>query len=71
MLGDNIKKIAESKNMTIYQVTKKSKVSVGYMYDIVNNKCKNPSIHIIKKISQALGVPISQLIEETQKEVAS
>lgn len=71
MLGDNIKKIASNKNMSIYQVTQKSKVSTGYMYDIVNNKCTNPSIDIIKKIARALEVPITQLLEledTTQKE---
>jgi transcriptional regulator with XRE-family HTH domain len=62
-IGDSIKKIAESKNMTIYQVVKKSKVSTGQLYDIVNNKQTNPTVDTIKKIAKALEVSTSKLIE--------
>ncbi|APM37318.1 helix-turn-helix domain-containing protein [Clostridium kluyveri] len=63
MLGDNIKKIAESKNMTIYQVMKKSKVSAGQLYDIVNNKQTNPTVNTVRKIAKSLEVSISKLLE--------
>jgi transcriptional regulator with XRE-family HTH domain len=61
-IGDNIRKIAEYKQMTIYQVMKKSKVSIGYMYDLVNNKQSNPSLDILKKIARALEVSIDELV---------
>lgn len=73
-IGDSIRKIAENKNMSIYQVMKKSKVSTGQIYDIVNNKVTNPTIDTVKKIAKALEVPTSKLIdpEETKpREVAS
>lgn len=70
MLGDNIKKIAESKNMTIYQVMKKSKVSAGQLYDIVNNKQTNPTVNTVRKIAKSLEVSVSELLEpEEAKEV--
>lgn len=61
-IGDNIRKIAEEKNLSIYQVMKKSKVSMAYVYDLANNKQNNPSIAIIKKIAHALEVSIEDLV---------
>ncbi|AWZ48428.1 XRE family transcriptional regulator [Clostridiaceae bacterium 14S0207] len=61
-IGDNMRRIAEEKNMTIYQVMKKSKVSMGYIYDLANNKQNNPSITILLKIAKALDVSIEELI---------
>lgn len=48
-IGDNIRRIAGEKNMTIYKVMKKSKVSMAYIYDLANNKQSNPSVDILKK----------------------
>lgn len=61
-IGDNMRRIAEEKNMSIYQVMKKSKVSMAYVYDLANNKQKNPSIAILKKIANALEVSIEDLV---------
>lgn len=61
-IGDNIRRIAEEKDMSIYQVMKKSKVSMAYIYDLANNKQNNPSIYILKKIAVALEVSIEDLI---------
>lgn len=61
-IGDNMRRIAEEKNMSIYQVMKKSKVSMAYIYDLANNKQNNPSIDILKKIAGALEVSIEDLV---------
>lgn len=61
-IGDNIRRIAEEKNMTIYKVMKKSKVSMAYIYDLANNKQSNPSVDILKKIAKALEVSIEELL---------
>lgn len=37
------------------------------MSDLVNNKRKNPSIDILKRISNELGVSIEELIKEGTK----
>jgi len=62
LIGDNIRRIAEKKGMTIYQVMKKSNISIAYMYDLANNKQKNPSLDILKKIARALDVSIEELV---------
>jgi transcriptional regulator with XRE-family HTH domain len=61
-VGDNIRRIAEKKGITIYKVMKSSGVSMAYMYDLVNNKQTNPSIYILKKIANALNVGVDELI---------
>lgn len=61
-LGQNIKRIAKEKNMSIYSVMKKSEVSTGYLYDLVNEKQTNPGIETVKKIAKALEVSVGELI---------
>lgn len=65
-IGDNIRRIAKNKQMTIYQVMKKSKVSMGYIYDLTNNKQSNPSANILRKISRALDVSVDELLREKE-----
>ncbi|CCJ32850.1 helix-turn-helix domain-containing protein [Caloramator australicus] len=62
-VGDNIRRIAQEKNISFYRICKDSKVSNSYMSDLVNNKRKNPSIDILKRISNVLGVSIDELIK--------
>lgn len=69
MIGNNIKKIADKQNMSIYKLIKESKVSTGYMYDLVNGKQDNPSVKILKQISTALNVTMDELIVD-RKEVS-
>jgi transcriptional regulator with XRE-family HTH domain len=62
-VGDNIRRLAEKKGITIYKVMKSSGVSMAYMYDLVNNKQTNPSVDILKKIAKALDVNIDELVK--------
>lgn len=61
-IGENIKRIAEKEGITMYRLSKESKVSSSYISEIVSNKRKNPSIDIIKKIAGVLNVTIDELI---------
>lgn len=63
-IGDNIRRIAKEKNISFYRICKNGKISLSYMSDLVNNKRKNPSIDILKRISNELGVSIEELIKE-------
>lgn len=62
-VGDNIRRIAQEKNISFYRICKDGKVSNSYMSDLINNKRKNPSIDILKRISNVLGVSIDELIK--------
>lgn len=66
-IGDNIRRIAKEKNISFYRICKNGKISNSYMSDLVNNKRKNPSIDILKRISNELGVSIEELIKEGTK----
>lgn len=67
MIGTNIKKIAHQQNMSIYKLIKESKVSTGYMYDLVNGKQNNPSVKILRQISVALKVSMDELITDRKE----
>lgn len=67
MIGTNIKKIAEQKNMTIYRLIHESGVSTGYMYNLVNGKQNNPSVKILRQISVALNVTMDELISDRKE----
>lgn len=56
-----IKKIRESKNITIYKLAKMVGISRSYLIEIENNKKTNPSFEILKKIAKALEVDIKDL----------
>jgi transcriptional regulator with XRE-family HTH domain len=62
MLGDNIKLIRKSKNLTLSQVANKSKISVGYLSDIEKNNKTNPTMDTLEKIADALGVSINEFL---------
>lgn len=59
---NNIKKIRNSKKLTVQELSYLSKVATGYLSDIENNKA-NPTINTLIKISNALEVPITDLID--------
>ncbi|MCT8978272.1 helix-turn-helix domain-containing protein [Clostridium sp. CX1] len=61
-VGDNIKRIAEEKGLTMYRIAKQGEISNSYISEIVSNKRKNPSITIIKKIASVLNVTIDELV---------
>jgi len=63
-IGDNIRRIAKEKNISFYRICKNGNISNSYMSDLINNKRKNPSIDILKRISNELGVSIEELIKE-------
>lgn len=62
----NIKGIREEKKMTVKKLSQESGVAVGYLSDIENGKAQNPSINVLRKIADALKVPVSLLIENEE-----
>jgi len=64
LLGDNIKKIRESKKYSINFLARKCNMSVGYLSDLEKNKKDNPSKDMLQKIADALEVPISSFFDD-------
>ncbi|KNF09854.1 putative transcriptional regulator [Gottschalkia purinilytica] len=61
-IGERIKNIADKQKVSMYKISKDSGVSNSYLSELINNKRQNPSMKIVKKISEALKVPLEKLI---------
>lgn len=66
MVYRNVKKLAESKNMTIRQVELKAELGNG---TIARWKKSTPSIITLKKVADVFGVTIETLIKDEKVEV--
>jgi transcriptional regulator with XRE-family HTH domain len=62
-LADNLNKIAEEKNITLYRIAKDGDLSMSYVWEIAKGKRQNPSLEVLKKLSHALKVPLEKLVE--------
>ncbi len=67
MLGDNIRKIRKTKHISINNLSKISGVSLGYLSDLENNKLKNPTLDMLKKIACSLDVKVNDLLTEKER----
>lgn len=56
-----IKKIRESKNITLYKLSKETGISRTYLRDLENNKKFNPTLSMLERISDALNVKLKDL----------
>lgn len=61
MIIFNIKKIRESKNISIRKLASLTNMSKTYLNDLENNKRTNPTIRILSDIADALEVNIKDL----------
>lgn len=66
MLGENIRRIRKSKKMSINALSKESKVSLGYLSDLENNKFTNPTMDKLSKIANALNVSVSDFFDDKE-----
>lgn len=64
-IGLKIKEYREKQGLTLKQLSEKSSLSVSFISDIENNR-RNPNLNNLGKISNALCVPMSSLIEADQ-----
>jgi len=51
----------KSKGMTIYELSQKSGVSMGYICHLEKGSRKNPSKEIMEKIAKALGESVIEI----------
>jgi transcriptional regulator with XRE-family HTH domain len=56
-----IKPIRKKKNLTLYELSKRTGISRTYLRNLENNKQFNPTMFILKKISEVLEVNIKDL----------
>lgn len=63
LIGANIKKLRQEKNLTISEFAKRSGVAKSYLSSLERNSQSNPSIEVLIKVSKVLGVSVDDLIE--------
>lgn len=51
---NRIKHFRRQKDMTVRELSNKSKVAVSYLSDLENNKCSNPSKEVMERVACAL-----------------
>ena len=59
-----LKEIRQSKSLTFKELSKQSKVAIGYLADLENGKCNNPSLATLNKIAKALNVSVTELLDD-------
>jgi XRE family transcriptional regulator of biofilm formation len=63
MLGAKIYEIRKQRGYTLSDLAKKAGISKSYLSNIERNLNKNPSIQVLKNISNVLGVDLVSLIQ--------
>lgn len=62
-MQNNIRDIAQEKNIKISQIIKETGLSKSYVYDVINKK-SSPSIEVAMKIASALKASIQEVFSE-------
>ncbi len=65
MLGDELKKVREAANLTQEQLAFKASVDRTYVSQLENNK-KSPTVDMLLRICQAIGVSAAEVIARVE-----
>jgi XRE family transcriptional regulator of biofilm formation len=57
-----IQKLRASKDMTQRDLAREAQVTPGYIAQLEMGIRKNPSLKVLKKLAEALGVPVTELL---------
>ncbi|WML47806.1 helix-turn-helix transcriptional regulator [Neobacillus sp. PS3-34] len=63
MIGNNIYEIRKKRGYTLSQLADRANVSKSYLSNIERNINQNPSIQIIEKLADVLGVELITLLK--------
>ena len=61
-LGENLKKEMQKRKLTIKKLSEMSGVSVGSISEITTGKENNPKLMTVINISDALNIPLKDLL---------
>lgn len=64
LIGEKIRNIRKSKNLTIVELSEQINVTSGYISQIERDLI-SPSLSVLKRLSDALNVPLSSLFTES------
>lgn len=63
MIGARIRELRKQKHMSLSQLAERSTVTKSYLSNIERNICINPTIDVIQKVANGLGIDPSILVE--------
>lgn len=61
--GNYIKYNRDIKELSLKDLSQKSKISVAYLSRLENNRKNNPSLLILKKLAEGLNISVMSLLE--------
>nr|WP_312985938.1 helix-turn-helix transcriptional regulator [Clostridioides sp.] len=61
-IGDKINQLLKIRDMKAYILAEKSEIDPSNLYKIIRNENTNPTINVVKKITDALEVTVDELI---------
>ena len=67
MIGEKIRHIRKSKNLTIVELSEQINVTSGYISQIERNLI-SPSLAVLRRLSEALDIPLSDLFLKENNE---
>lgn len=62
MNAERIKELMQSKDMSIYRLSKETGISDSLLGKILSGKVKDPRISTVKQIAKALDVKIDEIV---------
>lgn len=61
--GPMLKSLRQNKGLTMQQLADRVGVTDAYIAMLETGKRKNPSLTILRRLAQALGVPVGRLLK--------
>lgn len=62
-IGKRIQYTLAKNDIKPYKMAEEIGISQGNLYDILNGKNSNPTIKVVKKIADCLGVTVDELLK--------
>ena len=68
--GEFLRALRESRQMTLRQVEERARVSNAYLSQIERGERGIPNLRILKKLAEAYGTSVTELVEIAERETA-
>lgn len=67
-IGEAIRKERTKKRISAYKISKSTGISLAYLSELENGKADNPTINILRKICDTIGISVDELLAKVDFE---